>query len=69
LLRGIKVDAVIAGVNHMLALADDGSVYVWGNERIVSMGALGLGQSVRDAGCPVRESQRVPALRVACRWP
>jgi E3 ubiquitin-protein ligase HERC2 len=32
-LRGIKVDAVAAGDGHTLAMADDGSVYAWGNSR------------------------------------
>jgi alpha-tubulin suppressor-like RCC1 family protein len=31
-LRGIKVDAVIASHHHTLALANDGSVYVWATE-------------------------------------
>jgi regulator of chromosome condensation len=30
-LRGIKVDAVAAASWHAQALADDGSVYVWGS--------------------------------------
>jgi alpha-tubulin suppressor-like RCC1 family protein len=65
-LRGIKVDAVAAGLAHTLALADDGSVYVWGGGCAVFTGALGLGTAVRDAKKPVRTPQRISALRVAC---
>jgi alpha-tubulin suppressor-like RCC1 family protein len=32
-LRGMKMDAVVASHDHTLALADDGSVYAWGNAR------------------------------------
>jgi alpha-tubulin suppressor-like RCC1 family protein len=65
-LRGIKVDAVTAGDHHTLALADDGSVYVWGSMSSAHSGALGLGTSVSDAGEGVPTPQRVPWLRVAC---
>jgi alpha-tubulin suppressor-like RCC1 family protein len=61
-LRGIKVDAVAAGPEHTLALADDGSVFVWGDEWVVLGGAFGLCSSDHDEGTP----RRVPALRVAC---
>jgi alpha-tubulin suppressor-like RCC1 family protein len=63
--RGVKVDAVAAGHNHTLALADDGSVYAWGDAQAARTGALGLGSEVSDAGKPVRKPRRVPALRVA----
>jgi alpha-tubulin suppressor-like RCC1 family protein len=46
--RGLKVDAVAADEFHTLALADDGSVYVWGDCNAARRGALGLGPSVRD---------------------
>jgi alpha-tubulin suppressor-like RCC1 family protein len=65
-LRGIKVDAVIASTHHTLAIADDGSVYLWGNAFTARSGALGLGSSVRDAGARVPTPQRIPELRVAC---
>jgi hypothetical protein len=65
-LRGIKADAVAAGHNHTLALADDGGVYVWGGTLAAARGALGLGSSVSDARRAVPTSQRIPALRVAC---
>jgi alpha-tubulin suppressor-like RCC1 family protein len=65
-LRGIKVDAVMAYMDHTLALADDGSVYAWGGEWAAESGALGLGPSVSDARVRVPIPQRVPGLRVAC---
>jgi alpha-tubulin suppressor-like RCC1 family protein len=65
-LRGIKVDAVAAGDDHTLALADDGSVYAWGTKEAAKSGALGLGPSVRDLKKVVRTPQRNPALRCAC---
>jgi alpha-tubulin suppressor-like RCC1 family protein len=68
-LRGVKVDAVAAGERHTLALADDGSVYVWGDRFAADSGALGLGPSVNDAGRAgraVHTPQRIPGLRVAC---
>jgi alpha-tubulin suppressor-like RCC1 family protein len=67
-LRGIKVDAMAASDRHTLALADDGSVYAWGNGSGAKRGALGLGPAVRDAGRDVPTPQRIPALRVACGW-
>jgi alpha-tubulin suppressor-like RCC1 family protein len=64
-LQGIKMDAMVAGEYHTLALADDGSLYAWGNKSAASSGALGPGPSVRDAGRAVSRPQRIPALRVA----
>jgi E3 ubiquitin-protein ligase HERC2 len=49
-LRGVKVDAVAASQLHILALADDGSVFAWGCGSAALSGALGLGPSVSDAG-------------------
>jgi alpha-tubulin suppressor-like RCC1 family protein len=60
------VDAVTAGRCHALALADDGSVYSWGHEEAVRLGALGLGASVKDLKDHVLTPQRIPELRVAC---
>jgi alpha-tubulin suppressor-like RCC1 family protein len=65
-LRGVKVDAVAAGEHHTLALADNGSVYAWGNENAAHAGALGLGLSMRNAVGSVLTPQRVPALQVEC---
>jgi alpha-tubulin suppressor-like RCC1 family protein len=65
-LRGVKADAVAGGKTHTLALADDGSVYAWGNKEAAECGALGLGPSVCDAELPVPTPQRIPTLRVAC---
>jgi alpha-tubulin suppressor-like RCC1 family protein len=64
-LRGIKVHAVVTGLIHTLALADDGSVYAWGRDDAASSGALGLDPSVRDAARTVSTPQRLPALLVA----
>jgi alpha-tubulin suppressor-like RCC1 family protein len=65
-LRGVKVDAVAAGYCQTLAMADDGSVYAWGDKEAAARGALGLGPSVSDAGVFVPTPQRVPELRVRC---
>jgi alpha-tubulin suppressor-like RCC1 family protein len=65
-LRGVTVDAVATGDDHTLALADDGSVYAWGDKDTVSSGTLGLGPSVMDAEHEVPTPQRILALRVAC---
>jgi alpha-tubulin suppressor-like RCC1 family protein len=65
-LRGVKVDAVAAGRYHVLALADSGRVYAWGNRYGAETGALGLGSLVRNAGRAVSTPQRILALRVAC---
>jgi alpha-tubulin suppressor-like RCC1 family protein len=67
-LRGVKVDAVAAGYDHTLAVADDGSVNAWGNEQAASSGALGLEPSVSGPRNGVRTPQRIMALRVACEW-
>jgi alpha-tubulin suppressor-like RCC1 family protein len=61
-LRNTKVDAVIAFVHHTLALADDGSVYVWGSSDAAGWGALGLGAGGSDAGVRVPRPQRIPEL-------
>jgi alpha-tubulin suppressor-like RCC1 family protein len=66
-LRGVKVDAVAAGECHTLALADDGSVYVWGNQDMAAAGALGLGASVRETGHEVPMPQRSNDLRPPLR--
>jgi alpha-tubulin suppressor-like RCC1 family protein len=65
-LRGIRVDTVVPGFHHMMALTDDGSVYASGNGQAATSGALGLGEAVSVAGDLVPKPQRVPALRVAC---
>jgi alpha-tubulin suppressor-like RCC1 family protein len=71
-LQDIKVDAVAVGENHTFALADDGSVYPWGDWRAINSGALGLRPlplpSEDDAGLQkvAIPQQRIPALRVAC---
>jgi alpha-tubulin suppressor-like RCC1 family protein len=65
-LRGVKVDAVAAGNEHTLAVADDGSVYAWGNGAAAKAGALGLGPTVSDARTTGRMPQRIPGLRVVC---
>jgi alpha-tubulin suppressor-like RCC1 family protein len=63
-LRGIKVDAVAAGIDHTLAWAGDGSVYGWGAN---SNGALG--PAMTDPLFHfVRMPQLLPGFRVA-RWP
>jgi alpha-tubulin suppressor-like RCC1 family protein len=64
-LRGIKVDAVAASAVHTLALANDGSVYTWGDVSAGQEFALGLGPSVSGAGRNVHTPQRIPDLRVA----
>jgi E3 ubiquitin-protein ligase HERC2 len=61
-LRGVKVDAVAANTYHTLALADDGSVDVWGRGAAARAGALDLGPSVTDA---VPTPQHIPGLRAA----
>jgi alpha-tubulin suppressor-like RCC1 family protein len=63
-LRGIKVDAVATHHHHTLALADDGSVYAWGDKEAAVCGALGLGLAVSDARDCVPTPQRIPELRV-----
>jgi alpha-tubulin suppressor-like RCC1 family protein len=65
-LQGVKVDAVAATSHHVLALADDSSVHVWGNKWAAGAGALGLGPSVLNLGEAVAQPQRIPALHVAC---
>jgi hypothetical protein len=62
-LRGVKVDAVVAGNNQRLALADDGSVYGGGNRPVAKSGALGLGPSVGDGMRDVPMPQRIAVLR------
>jgi alpha-tubulin suppressor-like RCC1 family protein len=65
-LRGVNVVAMAAGDDHTLALADDGSVYAWGNKSAAERGALGLGLAVYDARRAVLTPQRIPGLCVAC---
>jgi hypothetical protein len=63
-LHGVYIVQVASGGNHVLALADDGSVYSWGSGK---NGRLGHGASQRDELRPKRISslgQR--ALAVAC---
>jgi alpha-tubulin suppressor-like RCC1 family protein len=62
-LRGAKVDAVAAGYEHTLAVADDGGVYAWGTRRAAGSGALALRPSMMASECT---PQRIPALRVGC---
>jgi alpha-tubulin suppressor-like RCC1 family protein len=68
LLRGIKVNAVAAGCDHMLALADDGSVYAWDDALAAESGALGLGPSVRDAQVRVPTPQPRRSASRGCVW-
>jgi alpha-tubulin suppressor-like RCC1 family protein len=63
-LRGVKVDAVVAGPHQTLALCDDGSVYAWGDYKAAFHGVLGLGNSVGRAGKEVRTPRRIQALRL-----
>ena len=57
---------MVAGWSHTLALAEDGSVYSWGNEHAATAGALGLGYAVSGARMPVPTPECIPALRVGC---
>jgi alpha-tubulin suppressor-like RCC1 family protein len=66
LFQGIEVDVVAACHYHTLALAGEGSVYVWDNIEAAEAGALGLGPSVCDAGQLVPTPRRISALHVAC---
>jgi alpha-tubulin suppressor-like RCC1 family protein len=61
--RGVKVDAVVAGDLHTLALEDDASVYTWGSGLSAGWGALGWSGGAR---VPAPMPHRVPALRVPC---
>jgi hypothetical protein len=54
-LRGVKVDAVAVGSYHMLALADDGSVYAWGDWFAAS-------------ACDPRRAMPVPQRIPGCVW-
>jgi alpha-tubulin suppressor-like RCC1 family protein len=65
-LRNVKMSAVSAHEHHTLALADNGSVYAWGDSRAAGSGALGLGRPVQNAWRAVRKPRRIRALRVAC---
>jgi alpha-tubulin suppressor-like RCC1 family protein len=65
-LRGVKVNAVAAAGWHTLALADDRSVYAWGNKD-TAVGAMGRVPSISGAPQDLRTTpRRIPALRVAC---
>jgi hypothetical protein len=63
---GFKVDAVITGDFHTLALADDGSVYAWGDMDAAISGALGLRPLVTQAERTDPTPRRIPTLRVGC---
>lgn len=71
-LRGVKVDAVASSENYTQALADDGSVYVWGYPgECMEACVLGLGDAVmaeenRSVGSQRITLQRIPELRVTC---
>jgi alpha-tubulin suppressor-like RCC1 family protein len=65
-LRGIKVDAVLAGGTHTHVRADSGRVYSWGDGHATRMGVIGLGPSVIHVGRSVLTPQRIPGLRLAC---
>jgi alpha-tubulin suppressor-like RCC1 family protein len=65
-LQGVKVDAVAAGYDLTLTMADDGSVYAWGHSGVAASGALGLGSSVVEEAENVPMPQRIQELRVAC---
>jgi hypothetical protein len=69
--RGIKVDAVAAGRDHTLALADDASVYTWGNAAAVRAGEnlpLSTDEPCGWRGGEVR-AQAAASLGAACgRW-
>jgi alpha-tubulin suppressor-like RCC1 family protein len=67
-LRGVKVDAVVIGGLHTLALADDGSMYAWGGYHSAISGALGLGNSMPDRNTPVCTPQRIPAVHTDCEF-
>jgi E3 ubiquitin-protein ligase HERC2 len=65
-LRSIKLDAVVAGHRHTLALSGNGRVYAWGGSGAACSGALGLGPSVGGGQSHVPTPRRIPALRVVC---
>jgi E3 ubiquitin-protein ligase HERC2 len=67
-LRGINVDAVAAGRDHTLALADAGSVYAWGGTHPARSGALGLGLLTNKGAKAVRTPRCVlaPLWLAAC---
>jgi alpha-tubulin suppressor-like RCC1 family protein len=65
-LRGVKVDAVAAGYERTLVLADNGIVYAWGvGMNPEGLDALGLGSAMPTVMRPVLTPQLVPDLRVA----
>jgi alpha-tubulin suppressor-like RCC1 family protein len=58
-LWGVKVDAVIAGGYHTVALANNGRVYTWGAGCAAMYGALGRELSDDDEGEPVPRPRRI----------
>lgn len=64
-LRGVRVDAVAGSFYDTLALADDGSVYVWGT-KYAAKGSP-IPPAARGEGLPVLSPVRIPALRAVAR--
>jgi alpha-tubulin suppressor-like RCC1 family protein len=65
-LQGVQVYAVAASDSQTLALADNGSVYAWGDNYEAGLALTCLSDAVSDAGEDVHTPQRISALRVAC---
>jgi alpha-tubulin suppressor-like RCC1 family protein len=62
--QGVKIDAVVAVEDRTQALADDGSVFEWGDA--ASSGAPSLGRSVMRRQKNVSQPRCVPDLRLPC---